>query len=126
MREAERIKNLRKRTGLAQRTFAERFEIPLRTLQGWELGERTPAEYIVNMIEKIIDLEERLEKETSTSWERAHENEIAIQKINDNPNDFQLLVNGEPAGCGALEDHIETISEIKKWEDFEELLEPCR
>ncbi|MGI6270562.1 MAG: helix-turn-helix domain-containing protein [Candidatus Howiella sp.] len=53
------IKELRKETGMSQSKFAEKFEIPVRTLQKWEIGERTPPSYINKMIEKILEMEKR-------------------------------------------------------------------
>ena len=51
------IKDIRKKTGLSQEKFAEKFEIPRRTLQSWEMGERGPAQYIVDMLAYIVALE---------------------------------------------------------------------
>lgn len=54
------IKELRQQTGLSQSGFAKYFEIPVRTVQDWEQGKRTPPEYLVKLIiyklknEKII------------------------------------------------------------------------
>ena len=36
-------KRVRRSTGLSQEAFAERFGIPLRTLQDWEQGRREPG-----------------------------------------------------------------------------------
>lgn len=44
------IKELRLQTGLSQSAFAKYFEIPLRTVQDWEQGKRTPPEYLVKLI----------------------------------------------------------------------------
>lgn len=124
--ECDQIREIRKRAGLTQQAFAETFGIPMRTLQGWELGERTPADYIVDMLEKTARYRALEEEEKMTSWSRAHADEIAIKKINDNPTDFLLLVNGQEICVGTLEDQIAIISEIEKWEDIEKLLEPAR
>lgn len=45
------IKEVRKKTGLSQRKFAEEFGIPVKTLQGWEIEKATPPSYVVNLIE---------------------------------------------------------------------------
>ena len=37
---------LRDRTGMTRREFCEYFEIPYRTLQDWELGNRKMPEYL--------------------------------------------------------------------------------
>ena len=44
------IKELRQQTGLSQSAFAKYFEIPVRTLQDWEQGKRTPPEYLVKLM----------------------------------------------------------------------------
>jgi len=55
----ERLKELRRELGLSQAKFAERFGIPLRTLQDWEYGKREVRSYIVNMLYRIIELENK-------------------------------------------------------------------
>lgn len=53
------IKELRKKTGLSQSMFAQKFHIGIRTLQSWECGARKAPGYVVFMIARIIDLEEK-------------------------------------------------------------------
>lgn len=53
----KRLKQLRSECGLSQNKFAKLFHMSARTLQHWEQGERKPPEYIVDMMEKIIDME---------------------------------------------------------------------
>ena len=60
------IKALRKRVGMSQTQFANYMEIPVRTLQEWEQGKRTPSNYIVRMIHRITQLEEEIKKVYST------------------------------------------------------------
>ena len=55
----DRLKELRKELGLSQAKFAERFGIPLRTLQDWEYGKREVRSYIVDMMYRIIELENK-------------------------------------------------------------------
>lgn len=54
---ADRITQLRKDTGMSQRAFAERFGIPLRTLQNWEYGVNEAPEYLINLIEDALKLD---------------------------------------------------------------------
>ncbi|MBR3244949.1 MAG: helix-turn-helix domain-containing protein [Parasporobacterium sp.] len=61
MSAAETIKELRKQTGLTQKAFAEHLGIPLRTIEDWEAGRRTPPEYIPRLIAYQLKYEE-LEK----------------------------------------------------------------
>ena len=54
-----RLIELRNSTGMNRREFSEYFEIPYRTIQEWELGNRRMPEYLLRlMIYKI-----RIEKE---------------------------------------------------------------
>lgn len=43
--------------GLSQTALAKRFEIPLRTVQDWHAGRRTPPNYVVLMIVEILERE---------------------------------------------------------------------
>lgn len=61
MDDKERLKELRKELGLSQAKFAERFGIPLRTIQDWEYEKREVRSYIVDMMYRIIELEKELE-----------------------------------------------------------------
>jgi DNA-binding transcriptional regulator YiaG len=48
---ANRIKELRHRTGLSQPAFGKYFGIPSRTIQNWELEVNQCAEYLVDLME---------------------------------------------------------------------------
>ncbi len=58
---SERIKELRRETGLSQSKFSAKFGIPVRTLQQWEQGISAPPEYIIRMMAYIMRLEKRRE-----------------------------------------------------------------
>ncbi|MBO6162790.1 MAG: helix-turn-helix domain-containing protein, partial [Eubacterium sp.] len=51
---SDRIKKLRKKTGLSQSKFSAKFGIPVRTLQQWEQGISAPPEYLVRMMAYIM------------------------------------------------------------------------
>ena len=53
------IKELRLKLNMSQSKFAKKFNIPVGTLAHWEQGVRTPPDYIIFMIDKIIDLENK-------------------------------------------------------------------
>ena len=59
MDDKERLKELRKELGLSQAKFAEKFGIPVRTIQDWEYGKREIRSYIVNRMYKSIELENK-------------------------------------------------------------------
>lgn len=62
------LKELRLRSGMSRPKFAEYFEIPYRTVQGWELegisteGRKCP-EYLLKLMEYKLDKEGLLEAE---------------------------------------------------------------
>lgn len=47
---AEKIKELRESTGMSRKEFSEHTGIPVRTLEDWEAGRRTPPEYIPRLL----------------------------------------------------------------------------
>ena len=47
---AKIIKKLREQTGMNRREFSEYTKIPVRTLEDWEAGKRTPPEYIPRLL----------------------------------------------------------------------------
>lgn len=48
------IKEIRSRLGLSLRAFGERYKIPLRTLENWEGGQRTPPDYVLALLESKV------------------------------------------------------------------------
>ena len=48
---------LRSSTGMNRREFAEYFEIPYRTVQEWELGNRRMPEYLLRLMAYKIQIE---------------------------------------------------------------------
>ena len=50
MEAAKIIKKLREQTGMNRREFSEYTKIPVRTLEDWEAGKRTPPEYIPRLL----------------------------------------------------------------------------
>ena len=48
------IKKACEQYNVSQSALARRFGIPLRTVQGWYLGERKPPEYVVSMICELL------------------------------------------------------------------------
>ena len=57
------IKELRRKTGMTQKEFAEHFSIPLSTLRKWEQGESTPSVYVTKLIAKALPVtDESLKK----------------------------------------------------------------
>ena len=55
---AKLIKDLRESTGMSRKEFSEHTGIPVRTLEDWEAGRRTPPEYIPRLIAYQLKYEE--------------------------------------------------------------------
>ena len=55
---AKIIKELRENTGMSRKEFSEHTGIPVRTLEDWEAGRRTPPEYIPRLIAYQLKYEE--------------------------------------------------------------------
>ena len=57
MEQRQRLIELRMSTGMNRREFAEYFEIPYRTMQQWELGDRKMPEYLLRLMAYKIGIE---------------------------------------------------------------------
>ena len=53
----EDIKTLREKHNLSRKQFTEMFNIPYRTLQDWELGNRKCPDYLLALIEYKLEKE---------------------------------------------------------------------
>lgn len=62
MESAKIIKELRESIGLSRKQFSEHTKIPVRTLEDWEAGRRTPPEYIPRLIEYQLKYEELVQR----------------------------------------------------------------
>ena len=49
------IAQICKEYGLSQTALAKRFGIPLRTVQDWHAGRRTPPDYLPQMIRELLE-----------------------------------------------------------------------
>lgn len=59
------IKEIRKYTGLSQIKFAERYNIPRRTIEAWESGNREPADYLVSLLWRAVKEDFNIDKSLS-------------------------------------------------------------
>lgn len=50
-----KVKKIRELTGLNQSEFSRKYNIPLRTIQDWEAERRTPPEYILALLERVVN-----------------------------------------------------------------------
>lgn len=54
---AERFVEIRNRTGMNRKDFAEWLDIPYRTMQEWELGRRVMPEYLLKLVDYKVQNE---------------------------------------------------------------------
>lgn len=48
------VSDLRSLIGLSRSEFSRRYGIPIRTMEDWEAGRRTPPEYVVSLLERVV------------------------------------------------------------------------
>ena len=60
------IKELRSKTGLSQKAFAEYLNIPQRSIENWESGARIAPSYVIELIEYRLKNEDRLKEQNDT------------------------------------------------------------
>ncbi|MBR4515199.1 MAG: helix-turn-helix domain-containing protein [Lachnospiraceae bacterium] len=51
------IKELRMKTGLSQSQFAKKYKFTTKQVQSWEQGWRNTPEYVLYLLERVIDLD---------------------------------------------------------------------
>lgn len=52
-------KEIRALSGLNKTNFCKKYEIPARTWDSWESGERQPAPYILKLLERVVKEDKR-------------------------------------------------------------------
>ena len=57
-----RLKELRAKTGLSQHKFGSLFKIAPINISNWEQGLTTPPEYVMYMIERLIEIDPTVPK----------------------------------------------------------------
>ena len=81
MDEALNIRDMRKQLGDTQSEFAERYNIPFRTVQNWETGMRKPPEYILELLKARI--KEDLINKRASALPKYDSNKQDLPKRND-------------------------------------------
>jgi len=90
------IKELRTKTGLSQSKFGQKFHIPTINISNWEQGVHNPPEYVVYMIEKLLELESRYVDGDDLIRKIQEKQQHIIDHSEDYTNDTQAIdtVNG--------------------------------
>lgn len=52
--EENKMLTIRKRSGLSQAKFGEKYGIPKRTIESWEMGERECPAYVMSLLERVV------------------------------------------------------------------------
>ena len=60
---ADKIKEIRKMSGMNRRDFCDKYQIPYQTVTDWELGHRNAPEYVVRMLEYYVRMHEIMKKD---------------------------------------------------------------
>ena len=85
------VKSIREATGLSQVDFSVYSDVPVRTLQAWEAGDRTPPRYVVLLLRRVVvndmekgaDFKEIVSLSKGTISEDAHV--LTITALKDRP-----------------------------------------
>lgn len=48
------VREIRERTGLSQRRFSARYEIPTRTIENWESGKSKAPDYVIKLLARVV------------------------------------------------------------------------
>lgn len=48
------VEELRKSTNMTRAAFSKKYNIPYRTVQDWESGNRVPPVYVVELLERAV------------------------------------------------------------------------
>lgn len=65
MEPKDRIKALRAKTGLSQQRFGMLFKVAAINISNWEQGVAKPPEYVMYMMERLIELDPTIPKAAS-------------------------------------------------------------
>ena len=55
MKETKRSENIRKKIGMSRAAFSKRYNIPIRTLENWDAGVNEAPEYVMDLLERVVD-----------------------------------------------------------------------
>ena len=48
------IRQMRELLGMSQKAFGDKYNIPMRTIQNWEGGQRECPVYVLNLLERVV------------------------------------------------------------------------
>ena len=54
-KDMERSEEIRAILGISRVAFSRKYNIPLRTLEDWDAGKKNPPDYVLNMLERVVN-----------------------------------------------------------------------
>lgn len=51
----ERSEEIRKILGISRAAFSRKYNIPIRTLEDWDAGKKNPPEYVMDLLERVVN-----------------------------------------------------------------------
>lgn len=72
MESAKMIRDLRESISMSRKEFSIHVGIPIRTLEDWEAGRRTPPEYVPRLLAYQLKYEELVQKLSNTAKPDEH------------------------------------------------------
>ena len=70
-----RLKELRANTGLSQQKFGMLFQIAAINISNWEQGITTPPDYVIYMLERLIEIDPKVPKKVKKAAQKVECNE---------------------------------------------------
>ena len=55
------VKQLCEEYNISQTELAKKYDIPLRSVQDWHAGRRTPPSYVVRMLDELLALNQKVQ-----------------------------------------------------------------
>ena len=49
-----RSERIREISGLSRAAFCKKYNIPIRTVEDWDWGKKTPSEWVLDLLERVV------------------------------------------------------------------------
>lgn len=60
-----RSESIRKTTGMSRTAFCKKYNIPLRTVEAWDAGDREAPDYVMDLLERVVAADRKEHKRYS-------------------------------------------------------------
>lgn len=92
----EQLKQLRKEKHLTQKQAYTILQVPRRTYESWESGDRTPPEYVQRFVIKLLQQEETHMENTKQYTGYRHY--VMVNKLKDSPETYEQYLRETNSG----------------------------